>query len=237
MKITAINCNGERRYAKVYDGKYYQIDGDIFGEFHATNLEIFGERLVPVIPTKIVALGANYPKHNNELNEKVLTTRVLERKVPLIFLKPPSSLLSDGGTIVLPRSSANVHYEGELAVIIKSHCKNISAVDASKYILGYTCANDVSDRTIQNEDLQWTRAKGFDTFCPLGSAIETDFNASNARIKTILNGVTVQDGNINDMIFGVNEAVDFISHCMSLEKGDVILMGTPAGVGALSEGD
>ena len=238
MKIARLLVGDVFVYAQKKDDKFYLIEGDIFSEFTVTDVEVLGELSYPVEPSKIVALGANYKKHIGELKRSVSMQKVVEeKKEPLLFLKPSSALIANGETIVLPKNSENVHYEGELAIVISKKCKKVAEADVKDYILGYTIANDVSDRTLQNLDIQWTRAKGFDTFCPLGDVIETELDAPNARIKTTLNGVVVQDGNADEMINRIDYTVAFVSNIMTLNAGDIILTGTPAGVGKLSDGD
>ncbi len=181
-------------------------------------------------PSKIVAVGLNYFDHAKELNMPVPDH-------PILFLKPPTGLLGDGQPIVHPAQSREVHYEAELAVVIKDRVRNISAAEAPAHILGYTCANDVTARDLQKIDGQWTRAKSFDTFCPLGPRIATDVDPRNLNIVSRLNGVTRQASNTREMIFDVFRLVEFISGIMTLLPGDVILTGTPPGVGPMKIGD
>jgi 2-keto-4-pentenoate hydratase/2-oxohepta-3-ene-1,7-dioic acid hydratase in catechol pathway len=155
---------------------------------------------------------------------------------PIIFIKPPSAAIGPGGEIIYPSSSKHVDYEGELAVVIGKRAKNISSSFASDYILGYTCFNDVTARDLQQKDGQWTRAKSFDTFAPLGPWI-ADIDPSELDIRTRVNGIFKQDSNTSDLIFSVPRLVEFISQIMTLEPGDVIATGTPPGVGPLKSGD
>ncbi|MBX6422994.1 fumarylacetoacetate hydrolase family protein [Thermosulfurimonas sp. F29] len=186
--------------------------------------------LPPTVPTKIVAVGLNYRDHAEELGLPVPDE-------PLIFLKPPSAVIGPEDPILLPRKIGRVDYEAELAVVIGKVTRKIRPEEASRHILGYTCFNDVTARDLQKKDGQWTRAKSFDTFAPLGPWIETDLDPSALRIRAYLNGRIVQDSSTEKLIFPVNELVSFISHIMTLYPGDVIATGTPPGVGPLSPGD
>jgi 2-keto-4-pentenoate hydratase/2-oxohepta-3-ene-1,7-dioic acid hydratase in catechol pathway len=156
---------------------------------------------------------------------------------PVIFLKPPTSLIAHGQKIVLPQGVERLDYEAELALVIKKEAKNISPDEAHKYILGFTCLNDVTARDVQKKDGQWTRAKSFDTFCPVGPWLETRFDPSKASVTCRLNGRTRQSSNTSNLIFSVNYLVSFISRVMRLFPGDVISTGTPPGVGAMQPGD
>ena len=187
--------------------------------------------LAPVIPrSKVVCVGKNYAKHAAEMGGDVPAE-------PLIFLKPNTSVIGPGEPIFYPDQSENVHFEGELAVVIGRICKDISVEDAPKVIFGYTVANDVTARDLQSKDGQWARAKGFDTFCPLGPWIETNFDPSNVQVTTELNGEPRQDGSTSDMVFSVADVIAYVSSFMTLLPGDVILTGTPDGVGPMLPGD
>ncbi len=187
--------------------------------------------LAPVIPTKVVAVGKNYAEHAAEMASELPDT-------PIIFLKPPTSVIGPMSPIRLPGASQEVHHEAELAVVMGKVARNVAAEDVSSHILGYTVANDVTARDLQRADGQWTRAKGFDTFCPLGPAIDTEFDPTEPHaITATVNGEIRQDGSTSDMVFGVAELVSFISSVMTLLPGDVILTGTPAGVGPIRGGD
>jgi len=184
----------------------------------------------PLTPTKIVCVGRNYADHAKELgNEPPLE--------PIIFLKPPSAVLDHEGTIVRPSISHRVDYEGELAIVIGREARHVKASDWRDYVLGFTCANDVTARDLQKKDVQFTRGKGFDTFCPLGPCIETELDVSSLRVTTRVNGETRQDGSTSQMIFSCAFLIEFISAVMTLVPGDVTLTGTPAGVGPLNAGD
>jgi 2-keto-4-pentenoate hydratase/2-oxohepta-3-ene-1,7-dioic acid hydratase in catechol pathway len=182
------------------------------------------------MPTKIVAVGRNYADHAAEMGGE-------PPKEPLLFLKPPSAVLAPNGEIVYPRQSSQVDYEGELAVVIGKRCRHVGAANAAAVIRGYTIFNDVTARDLQRSDGQWSRAKGFDTFAPLGPWIETDLDPSDLRVQTFLNGVSVQDASTSQMIFDVPTLVEYISSAFTLEPGDVIATGTPSGVGPMKVGD
>ncbi len=187
--------------------------------------------LPPVQPSKIVCVGRNYVAHALELGNLV-------PEEPLIFLKPPSSLIGHEDFILLPPQSSRVECEGELAIVIRRECQFPPLdSDVSDYILGYTCLNDVTARDIQKKDIQFTRAKSFDTFCPLGPFIATDINPSNLCITTKVNGNIKQQARTSQMVFSVDFLVRYISHHMTLMPGDVIATGTPAGVSELHDGD
>ena len=181
-------------------------------------------------PSKIIAVGLNYVDHAQELNMKI-------PEEPIIFLKPPSSLIFHKDPIVYPPQTKELHYEGELAVVIRDKIKNIKPEEAFPHILGFTCGNDVTARDLQRKDGQWTRAKSFDTFCPLGPEIVKEINPDNLEIKLYLNGELKQSSNTSNMIFKVDYLVSFISRIMTLEAEDVILTGTPPGVGEMRVGD
>ena len=187
--------------------------------------------LSPVIPTKVIAIGKNYADHAAEMGSDVPTT-------PVLFMKPPTAVIGPLSPIRRPPESSNVHYEGELAAVMGKVTRNVSPDDALSHVLGYTAANDVTARDLQRSDGQWTRAKGFDTFLPLGPAIDTEFDPAEPHsITTSVNGVIKQDGVTSDLVFGVAELISFVSRVMTLLPGDVVLTGTPAGVGPIVEGD
>jgi len=187
--------------------------------------------LAPVIPrSKVVGIGKNYADHIAEMGGAEAPSQ------PLMFLKPNTSVIGPGDPIVLPRQSANVHYEGELAVVIGRICKDVPMERVGEVVFGYTCANDVTARDLQASDGQWARAKSFDTFCPLGPWIETDLDPADLRLTTRLDGQTVQDGRTSLLIHDVATLVAHVSAAFTLLPGDVILTGTPAGVGAIVAG-
>jgi 2-keto-4-pentenoate hydratase/2-oxohepta-3-ene-1,7-dioic acid hydratase in catechol pathway len=188
--------------------------------------------LPPVRPSKIVCVGRNYREHAAELGNEI----PLE---PLIFLKPPSSLLAPGGNIIRPKMSQRVDYEGELGVVIGKTCRQLTRdQDVHPYILGYTCVNDVTARDLQNKDGQWTRAKGFDTFCPVGPLVTNEIDPwAGVSVETRVNGDIRQQGNTRDFIFALDVVIRYISQVMTLLPGDLISTGTPSGVGPLIAGD
>jgi len=189
--------------------------------------------LVPVTPSKIVCVGRNYRDHAAELGNDVPTE-------PLLFLKPPSSLLPAGGIVERPAISKRVDFEGELAIIIGKQARKLADdTDVAPYIHGYTCLNDVTARDIQKSDPQWTRGKGFDTFCPTGPIVSNEINplTENISLTTRLNGEVKQRGETRDLIFTLSHLIRYISQCMTLEPGDLIATGTPAGVGPMQAGD
>jgi 2-keto-4-pentenoate hydratase/2-oxohepta-3-ene-1,7-dioic acid hydratase in catechol pathway len=181
-------------------------------------------------PTKIVAVGRNYADHAKELGNDTPPE-------PIIFLKPPSALLAHEGTIVRPPQSQRVDYEGELVIVIGSHARNVRADRWRDVVKGFTCGNDVTARDLQKKDVQFTRAKGFDTFCALGPCIETDLDPGDLSLVTRVNGQVKQNGRTSQMVFSCGVIVEFISSVMTLEPGDVIFTGTPSGVGPLNAGD
>jgi 2-keto-4-pentenoate hydratase/2-oxohepta-3-ene-1,7-dioic acid hydratase in catechol pathway len=186
--------------------------------------------LAPTIPSKIICVGKNYAEHAAEMNSSVPDE-------PVIFLKPNTTVIADLDPIVLPAQSQEVHYEAELAVVIGAVAKDVPVERAGEVIFGYTCANDVTARDLQAKDKQWTRAKSFDTFCPLGPWIETELDPSTLAISCEVNDEVKQSSNTKEMIRGVHEMVSWISQVMTLIPGDVILTGTPAGVGPIVAGD
>jgi 2-keto-4-pentenoate hydratase/2-oxohepta-3-ene-1,7-dioic acid hydratase in catechol pathway len=186
--------------------------------------------LAPVLPTKVVAVGRNYAEHAREMGAEVPGD-------PVIFLKPSTSVIGPGDPIVRPEGVGRVDYEGELAVIVGKLARRLAPGDAIQAVLGFTCANDVTARDLQRADGQWTRAKGFDTFCPLGPWIETDLDSSDLAVHTLVNGEVRQQARTAQLEHGVAALLAFVSRVMTLLPGDVLLTGTPAGVGPLEAGD
>ncbi|QHC66221.1 DUF2437 domain-containing protein [Rathayibacter sp. VKM Ac-2759] len=187
--------------------------------------------LAPVIPrSKVVGIGKNYSDHAAEMGGDAPAE-------PLIFLKPNTSVIGPDEAIVLPEDSQQVEYEGELAIVIGAVARNVRAEDFEEVVFGYTIANDVTARDLQKSDGQWARAKGYDTFCPIGPVIETELIWNESALETRVNGRRVQSGNTGDMIHGVPEIVAYVSRVFTLLPGDVILTGTPAGVGPIANGD
>lgn len=234
MRIVRYQKGNEMpRYGWVFEDKVGEIEGDIFGDYRRleANLPLEEVRLLaPMKPSKIICVGRNYVEHAKEHGAEV-------PKIPLIFLKPPSAILNPGEPIVLPPQSQQVEHEAELVVVIGRRGRNILAEEAQNYILGYTVGNDVTARDLQRSDGQWTRAKGFDTFCPFGPWVDTGFDASDAVITCRVNGQLRQMGSTREMVFSVPTLIAFISSVMTLEPGDLIFTGTPAGVGPLQPGD
>lgn len=187
-------------------------------------------RLCPVQPTKIIGIGRNYSAHAKELGNEV-------PEEPLLFLKPPSSLLDPFGTVLLPPQSERVEHEAELGVVIGKRATSVSEADALDHVFGYTCVADITARDLQRKDKVFARAKGFDTFCPVGPEIVTGLDPSALDVVCRVNGATKQQGNTRDMIFPVARIVSYLSHIMTLEPGDLIATGTPEGVGPLADGD
>ena len=183
-----------------------------------------------VAPSKIVCVGRNYAEHAKELGNEAPSE-------PILFLKPPSAVLAPGGTIIRPPQSQRVDFEGELAIVISRRARSIPRSQWRDVVLGFTCANDVTARDLQKKDVQFTRGKSFDTFCPIGPEIETDLDPSALSLVTRVNGEVKQNGNTRDMIFKPDFLIEFITSVMTLCPGDVILTGTPSGVGPLSAGD
>jgi 2-keto-4-pentenoate hydratase/2-oxohepta-3-ene-1,7-dioic acid hydratase in catechol pathway len=186
--------------------------------------------LCPAQPSKIIGIGRNYKKHAEELKNEV-------PEQPLMFFKPPSSLLDPGGYVELPRESERVDYEAELVVVIGQRCRRASLSQAQSAIFGYGIGCDVTARDLQQKDKQWTRAKGFDTFCPFGPFVVVLPDASRLRVQLSINGQSRQDGSTSDMIFDVPTLIAYASQSMTLEPGDLIFTGTPEGVGPLTRGD
>jgi 2-keto-4-pentenoate hydratase/2-oxohepta-3-ene-1,7-dioic acid hydratase in catechol pathway len=235
MRIARYECEGRARYglADPESGTAREIAGDPFDGVETTGVvhrldEV--RLLAPVVPGKIVAVGLNFKDHAREMG-KVIPGE------PLLFLKASSALNDPGGDIVYPSQSKRVDYEAELAVVIGRVTKNVQEKYAAAHILGYTCINDVTARDLQVKDVQYTRAKGFDTFAPLGPWIVTDFDPTEASVRCLVNGEIRQDGNTREMAASVYRLVEFISSVMTLFPGDVIAAGTPPGVGSLRVGD
>ena len=223
---------GEERHCRfagdaveLLDRPAYEPDARPVGETDLAAVRL----LAPVVPGKIVAVGLNYRAHADELQMAV-------QAEPILFMKPRTSVIGPGEPIFYPTQSQDVHYEGELAVVIGRIGRDISSADAAKVIFGYTIGNDVTARDLQAKDGQWTRAKGFDTFCPLGPWIVPQAPRAEARVSAQLDGVEVQYGFVGDMLVGPLELLSFASGIMTLEPGDVLMTGTPPGVGPLSAG-
>jgi 2-keto-4-pentenoate hydratase/2-oxohepta-3-ene-1,7-dioic acid hydratase in catechol pathway len=230
-----IEHKGLQRHAVEEHGKWRLVEGDIFGSYEAGEpLPSSGHRLLaPIVPSKIVGVGLNYKDHAAEQNKAL-------PEEPMIFLKPPSALIAHGEAIVLPHAVGRVDYEAELGVVIGAHARHVSREDAPRYVFGLTCVNDVSARELQRKDIQYTRAKGFDTFAPVGPCIATgiDYNAADGvDVEGWVNGTRRQASSTRELIFSIDRLIAFISAVMTLLPGDIISTGTPAGVGPLAAGD
>jgi len=229
MKIARIEHGDRFDHAATANGGFHIIEGDIFGKFQVTDQfvpESGAALIAPVEPPQIVAIGRNYAEHAAETDSEV-------PDAPLLFIKTLNAIADPGETILLPKMApGEVDYEAELAVVIRKYAKNVAPQDVDDYILGYTCANDISARDCQlRKDKQWARGKCFDTFAPLGPWIQTNFDPDNAAICTELNGELMQDSNTSNMIFGPRYLVSYVSRCMTLYPGSIIMTGTPPGVG------
>lgn len=236
MRIARFTTGDDPIYGLV-DGAGEKI-AEITGDPLYTRIELTGRTyavddvrlLAPVIPrSKVIGIGKNYHDHAKEMGGEAPAE-------PLMFLIPNTAVVGPGDPVVMPSQSSNVHYEGEPAVVIGRMCKDVEPEDALKVVFGYTCANDVTARDLQKSDGQWSRAKGFDTFCPLGPWIETDLDPMDQPLVTRLDGEIVQDGHTSDMVHGVAELISHASKAFTLLPGDVILTGTPAGVGPVEVG-
>lgn len=239
MRICRISHQrfGTPRYALISEANVFPLAADFnFGDpesFDRENALALAEvkLLAPVVPSKIVCVGRNYREHAAELGNKM-------PEEPLLFLKPPSALIGAGEKIVLPEASQQVEHEGELGVVIGRVAQKLSrSDDPLSYVFGYTCVNDVTARDLQRKDVQFTRGKSFDTFCPAGPWIETEIAPGNVLVETRLNGEVKQKGNTADMAFSVSFLIRYISGIMTLYPGDLIATGTPAGVSRLKHGD
>jgi 2-keto-4-pentenoate hydratase/2-oxohepta-3-ene-1,7-dioic acid hydratase in catechol pathway len=234
MRIIRYQAKNEQpRYGWIYEDNIGSIEGNIFGEYRRLEARTplaDVKLLVPAQPSKIICVGKNYMEHAKEMGGDV-------PRVPLIFLKPPSSIINPGEYIVLPPQSQQVEHEAELVAVIGKRGRSITTEQAKDHILGYTVGNDVTARDLQKSDGQWTRAKGFDTFCSFGPWIDTDFDVSDALITCKVSGQPRQMASTRDMVFSVGTLIAFISSVMTLEPGDIVFTGTPAGVGPLRDGD
>lgn len=233
MKIIRANANGEVFYGVLenetvkrlvntpYDGLEY--DGR---EYPVSDVEL----LAPAEPTKIVAIGKNYRAHADEMGEG-------QPEEPLLFLKPSTSIVGNGDDVVYPAISHRLDYEGELGVVIGKKCHAVQPGHSADVIFGYTCLNDITARDIQKAVSQWTRGKGFDTFCPIGPHIETETDPSHAVIETRVNGEVKQHSTIDCMTHNIDKLICYITECMTLLPGDIIATGTPEGIGSMQRGD
>ncbi len=233
MRAAIVRIDGACRFAHLRDESAHLLDRAPWLEGRETGEVaplVEGALLSPVVPSKIVCVGRNYAAHAKELGQSVPSE-------PLLFLKPPSALLAPGGVVRLPPESARVEHEAELAVVIGARAKKVRPEDALSHVYGYTAACDVTARDLQRKDVQFTRAKSFDTFCPVGPWIETALDPGRVLIACRVNGSTRQFASTSDMIFDVPAIVSYASRMMTLEPGDILLTGTPEGVGPLEPGD
>ena len=233
MKIARFNLNGEIRFGSVVGDRVSLFAGNPFESKELSGESIALDQiqlLAPVAPSKIICIGMNYAAHAAEISQDVPDE-------PLMFFKPISAIIGPNDTIVLPHQSDQVELEVELAVVIGKPAKNISKSEVKSHIFGYTVGNDITARDIQFSDLQWARSKGFDTFCPLGPWIETDFDPTSKRLDSRVHGEQRQHATTRDMIFDVETIVSFVSENVTLFPGDVILTGSPAGISRITHGD
>ncbi len=234
MKFARFLHNGKTSYG-IVEQKIRPVRGDIFGEFRASQEGYRPEEvklLAPCQPSKIILVGLNYLDHVKESE----SSNVVPQE-PVLFMKPSTSVIGPEEVISYPEGVERVDFEAELAVVIKDRCKNLTPSSVGDHILGFTCLNDVTARNLQKKDVQWTRAKSFDGFCPLGPFIVDGIDLGNSRIESYLNGKLYQSSNTNQMIFSMERIVGFVSRVMTLLPGDVISTGTPSGVGPMKPGD
>jgi 2-keto-4-pentenoate hydratase/2-oxohepta-3-ene-1,7-dioic acid hydratase in catechol pathway len=233
MKLVRFLTQGRTVCGVLNGAEVAEIEGDFFSVFkiaetcHSLSALTL---LPPCAPSKIVAVGLNYRDHAEELGFPIPDE-------PIIFLKPATAIIGPGQPILYPPQSARVDYEAELGIVIKDRMRNVEPGEALEHVLGYTCVNDVTARDLQKKDGQWTRAKSFDTFCPVGPWLETDLDPGNLLVEAYLNGVRKQSSRSSNFIFKVPYLVSFISHIMTLHPGDLIITGTPSGIGPMQPGD
>ena len=233
MRLVRFNSGGSTSYGILDGDSIRQIMGEPFAEINYSG-ETFSladvKLLAPVEPKKIVLVGLNFASHAAEIHQETPSE-------PLIFFKPSSAVIASGEEIVLPHQSTQVEIEAELTVVIGKRAKNVAEDKVGDYILGYTVANDVTARDIQFSDLQWARSKAFDSFCPVGPWIETDFVPESKRISSTINGKTKQDASTSEMVYSPEHLISYISHNFTLEPGDIVLTGSPAGISRVVAGD
>ncbi len=232
MRLCRVIHEGDARYGLADEDTLTLISDEPFAAWEPV-AEVplaSAELIAPVVPTKVVCVGVNYREHAREMGHEPPAS-------PVLFLKPPTSVVGPDADIVWPESAGRVDPEAELAVVLGRHTRNVTAAEARLSILGYTCANDVTARDLQKVDGQWTRAKGFDTFCPLGPWIETELDPTDLAVECWVDGERRQAGRTSDMLVDAFEIVSFVSCVMTLLPGDVILTGTPSGIRGLDRGD
>lgn len=233
MRLLRLLHEGKERYGTVKGDEIRLLEGSPFKSFKESDarIELSQARLLaPVLPSKALCIGLNYRDHAKEFDLPIPTS-------PVVFMKPASAVLAPGAEIIRPTMSRRVDFEAELVVVIGKKTRHVPAIKAFDYILGYTCGNDVTARDLQPKEGQWTVAKSFDSFMPLGPWIETEVDPSNLAVEAYLNGEKKQSSSTANLIFGVPELVEFLSSVMTLEPGDVIMTGTPSGVGPMNPGD
>ena len=240
MKIYRVSLEGREQYLIARDGRFHVLEGDLFGEFGAGDSVARGETagdlpagarlLAPVQPSKIVAIGLNYRDHAAEQGKPLPPE-------PMVFLKPASALIAPGEAIRLPPGVGRVDYESEMAVVVGRRATRVPRDRALEHVLGYTCANDVTARDLQNRGVQYSHCKGYDTFAPLGPCIATGLDPSRLRVQGWLNGELRQDSSTRQLIFPVDQLIEYISAIMTLLPGDIVSTGTPSGIGRLADGD
>lgn len=233
MKIVRFEKDKTISYGILEGDKVSKIDSSPYEEMKSSNEKFPLEDvklLAPCEPSKVIAVGLNYVDHAKELKMQL-------PEEPILFLKPPSSVIGPDADIIYPEATQQVDYEAELGIVIKDEIRDIIEEEASAHILGFTCANDVTARDLQKKDGQWTRAKSFDTFAPIGPWMETEFDVTNLKVELLLNGKVCQSSSTANMVFNPHFLVSFTSSVMTLMPGDVIMTGTPSGVGSMHVGD
>jgi 2-keto-4-pentenoate hydratase/2-oxohepta-3-ene-1,7-dioic acid hydratase in catechol pathway len=233
VQIVRFRADGKTRYGALEGGAIAEYSGTPFTLFKRARKRYPARQVVllaPVLPSKIIAIGLNYRDH-------LAALRLPVPEEPVMFLKPVSALAGPDDPIVYPAQSTCVDYEAELAVVIRRRCRDVPVARAREYVLGYTCLNDVTARDLREHDGQWTRAKGFDTFCPIGPCIATNLDPGALTVESFLNGTARQSASTQEMVFSVEEIVASVSTVMTLLPGDVITTGTPPGTGPMQPGD
>jgi 2-keto-4-pentenoate hydratase/2-oxohepta-3-ene-1,7-dioic acid hydratase in catechol pathway len=233
MRVAVLEKNGDKGWFALDGDRARRFDGSPFEGARLGSIEIAwtaADLRAPVRPSKIVCVGRNYAAHAKELGNEV-------PKEPLLFFKPPSSVIGPGEAVVLPKEAERIEHEAELGVVIGRRVRRVSREQAMAAVYGYTCVCDVTARDLQKKDGQWTRAKGFDTFCPTGPWIETELDPSDLEVKCLVDGAVRQAGRTSQMIFDLASLISYISQVMTLEPGDLIATGTPEGVGPLAGGN
>ena len=231
-RLYCINHHGSPRHVIERQDEVRLVEGDVFGQYEL-GAPITIDRaslLPPVRPSKVVAIGLNYRDHAAEMNKPLPPE-------PLMFMKPSTAVVGPADEVRVPMWAGEIHHESELGVVIARRASRVKAAEAMSYVLGLTCANDVTARELQKKDVQYTRGKGFDTFAPIGPCVALGLDPSSLRIEGLLNGTVRQSSSTSELIFPVPQLIEFVSRVMTLLPGDVILTGTPSGVGPLAPGD